>query len=256
MNTKSFHICTIANKLKQYDEMKASFIEAGFDENRCRYSLFDNSNGNVYEPYETFNQIKSDTLEPYIVFCHQDVIINQGDGFNSLIKVIEELEKLDSKWAIAGNAGLNKNYEIVAKITDPCTPNWTGDFPHKVHSLDENFFVVKTSANIKCSQELDGFHFYATDLCLNAIVKGYSCYVINFHLTHLSSGNFSQAFYKAQTKFYEKWCSQFNFCYVQTTCTAVMVLSKYKIFRYLGSRNKVMKLLLSRHFFHPLVSPY
>jgi hypothetical protein len=253
---KLFHICTIANKLEQYEEMKASFLEAGFDEDRCRYSLFDNSGGNIYEPYETFNKIKLNTVEPYIIFCHQDVLLNQGNGFDQLIKVLEELENLDPQWAVAGNAGVKNNYTDVHRITDPnITPDWSVELPQQVHSLDENFLVIKTAASIACSTELKGFHFYAPDLCLNAILKGYSCYVIDFHLTHLSGGNLSQAFWDLQKIFYEKWCNQFTLSYVRTVTGVTMCLSKYKIIRAIGSRQKVTKLFLYKLPLHTLVKP-
>ncbi|KAB8330882.1 hypothetical protein SD80_025135 [Scytonema tolypothrichoides VB-61278] len=253
---KIFHICTIANNLKQYEEMKASFLKAGFNEEKCRYSLFDNSEGNIYEPYETFNKIQSNTVEPYIIFCHQDVILNQGHGFNQLLTVLQELEKLNPNWAITGNAGINKNYQAVVKITDPNnTPNWSGNFPQQVHSLDENFLVIKTSANILCSKELKGFHFYGIDLCLNAILKGYSCYVINFHLTHLSGGNLSKIFWDSQAIFYKKWCCEFNFCYVKTMTNVTMCLSKYKMLQFIGSRNRVMHWFVSHKRVHTLVNP-
>ncbi|MDF5717925.1 MAG: hypothetical protein PUP93_29695 [Rhizonema sp. NSF051] len=236
--------------------MKASFFEAGFDETRCRYSLFDNSNGNVHDPYETFNTIRLNTIEPYVIFCHQDILINQGHGFNQLVQVIEELDKLDPNWAVAGNAGINNNYEMVAKITDPCqTPNWSGVFPQQVHSLDENFLVIKTSADISCSIELKGFHFYATDLCLNAITKGYSSYVINFHLTHLSAGNYNQTFHEVKAMFYKKWCSKFNLCYIKTVTCVTMCFSKYKLIRYLGSRSRIMQWFLSNRGAQILVIP-
>lgn len=254
---KLFHICTVANKLTQYEEMKTSFLQAGFDENRCRYSLFDNSNGNVYEPYETFNTIRLNTIEPYIIFCHQDILVNQGHGFARLVQVLEELDQLDPNWAVAGNAGFNNNYEGVARITDPNqTPNWSGEFPQQVHSLDENFLVIKTSTNISCSKELRGFHFYATDICLNAIIKGYSCYVIDFHITHLSGGNLNQDFWNAQANFSSKWRQKFNFCYVRTTCVP-LCLSKYKILQFLGSRNRVMHWCLSdkNKKVHALITP-
>jgi hypothetical protein len=253
---KLFHICTIANDLEQYAKMKSSFVQAGFDPLRCRYSLFDNSQGNVYDPYTTLNQSLSQTSEPYIIFCHQDILLDQVDGFDHLVKSLEALEQRDRNWAIAGNAGLNTGYQLVAKINDPGTPNWTGSLPQKVQSLDENFFVIKSSQSIRCSPELRGFHFYATDLCLNAIRKGYSCYVIDFHLTHLSLGNFASAFYQAKETFYRAWCKQFHFCYLQTTCTSPMVLSRYRLLRYLGSRNGVQRWLLNHQFLLRLITPY
>jgi hypothetical protein len=142
------------------------------------------------------------------------------------------------------------------KITDPnCPPIWCGNFPQQVHSLDENFLVIKTAAGISCSTELKGFHFYAPDLCLNAILKGYSCYVIDFHLTHLSGGNLSQAFWDMQKIFYQKWCKQFNFSYVKTITGVTMCFSKYKILQYIGSRQKVTKLFLYKLRLHTLVKP-
>ena len=236
-----FHICTISNNLQQYDEMKISFIEAGFDNNRCRYSLFDNSQGNIYDPYQTLNQIKS---EPYIIFCHQDVLIDRGDDFDRLVTILEKLEKYDPHWAVAGNAGVNSNHKIVAKITDPCnTPKWLGKLPQTVLSLDENFFVIKTNANIFSSNELKGFHFYATDLCFSAIVNKQNCYVIDFHITHLSGGTASADFWKVQSDFYQKWCQDFVLFYVKTTMGVEMCLSKYKILRYIGSHRRVKSLI-------------
>jgi hypothetical protein len=250
---KIFHICTISNNLQQYEEMKASFIAAGFTLDNCRYSLFDNSEKNHFDPYRTFNLIKVETVEPYIIFCHQDLLMDQGDDCDRLVDLLAELEKCDPNWAIAGNAGISSNFGIVAKITDPCnTPKWSGQLPHRVHSLDENFLVIKTAANISTSEELYGFHFYATDLCLFAILNGQNCYVIDFHLTHLSSGNIGAEFWEAQSRFYLRWCREFILCYVQTITGVNMCMSKYKTLQNIGSRGRV-KLWLSRSPLHSLV---
>ncbi len=250
MNT--FHICTIANDLQQYEEMKSSFISAGFNLEKCRYSLFDNSEANKFDPYQVFNTIKSITVEPYIIFCHQDVRMDKGDGIDRLLELIDELDKADNRWAIAGNAGINNHYQAVVRITDPNnTDNWSGHFPQSVHSLDENFLVIKTAANISSSVALSGFHFYATDLCLNAINKQHTCYVINFHLTHLSGGNLGSAFLQAQVKFNEQWCDKFLFCYVQTITCVTMCFSKYKILRTIGSNQKVQDWYLRKVSFRP-----
>ena len=252
---KLFHICTIANKLDQYEQMKSSFIEAGFHEDRCRYSIFDNSQGNIYEPYSTLNNIYSLTVEPYIIYCHQDILLNQGHGFEQLVKTLGELDKLDPNWAILGNAGINNSYEKVVRVTDPNRmTHWQKGLPEKVHSLDENFLVIKSQAGIKCSQELKGFHFHATDLCLNAILKGYSCYVIDFHLTHLSGGNFSQDFYNSQRKFQKRWSQEFNFCYIKTMTDMVMFLSKHKVLQWFFGRYKVSQWFVSHRRLRTLVN--
>ncbi|MGK7963012.1 hypothetical protein [Crocosphaera sp.] len=169
-----FHICTIANKLDMYQTMKASFIEAGFTEDKCRYSLFDNSEKNLYEPYNILKVIQSNTVEPYIILCHQDILVDQGDGFEKLINIIKELEGKNTNWAILGNAGMNYDYEFVVKIVNPNNfEPWAGEYPQEAHYLDENFLVINNSANFSSSNGLSGFHIYGTDFCLNAILQGY-----------------------------------------------------------------------------------
>jgi hypothetical protein len=250
-----FHICTISNDLQQYNEMKASFIAAGFSLDKCRYSLFDNSEENQFDPYQTFNIIKAKTVEPYIIFCHQDVVMNRGDGIQHLLELIKELDECDNSWAIAGNAGINNQYQAVVRITDPNnTVNWDGHFPQVVHSLDENFLVIKASATIACSTDLSGFHFYATDLCLNAIIRQHTCYVIDFHLTHLSGGTLGTAFLQAQARFNEKWCDKFFFCYIQTITCATICSSRYRILRTIGSHKKVQDWYLQNIPFRPFLT--
>jgi len=243
---KKFHICTIANDLNQYEEMKASFIQAGFDQDHCRYSLFDNSITNIYEPYSTFNQVLNDTTESYIIFCHQDVLLDQGEGFEQLVKAINEVEKLDPDWAILGNAGCDRHFNEIFHLTAPTiVPNQRYQYPAKVHSFDENFLVVKTSATVRCSTDLEGFHLYASDLCLNVIRQGYSCYVISFHLTHLSGGNKNQVYWNLRAKFQKKWSQNFLFCYMRSPSSGrVMCLSRYSWLRRVFDKQKVAQILL------------
>lgn len=232
---KQFHICTITNKRSQYEEMKASFIHAGFDESRCRYTLFDNSAGNIYYP-TVFNEVRASTSEPYIIFCHQDILLNQGDGYDKLIQCVEELNSLHPNWSIAGNAGVTKKHEFVAKITDPNSihyPSWIKGFPQEVEALDENFLVIRTAATIACTSPM--FYFYAHELCLDSILQGYSCHVIDFHLTHLSPGKYGPDFQTAVKKFHEKWSQNFTFYIYQPLYAPMMCFSKYKILQILGS---------------------
>lgn len=235
---KIFHICTITNNLKQYNEMKSSFIEAGFTEDKCRYSLFDNSQGNVFNP-SVFNEIRLSTPEPYIIFCHQDILMNQGDGFEKLINVVDELNQIDSKWAVAGNAGVSRRGEFVSKITDPCShyyPQWKKGFPYPVQSLDENFLIIRTKSNITCN--INTFYFYGHELCLDALTKGYSSYVVDFHLTHLSPGKYEHdghsPFSHAIKSFENKWSQTFLFRYYQPLYAPTMCFSRYKFLRQLG----------------------
>ncbi len=233
-----FHVCTISNNLQQYEQMKSSFISAGFSLDICRYSLFDNSEKNNFDPYRTFNRIKAETVEPYIIFCHQDLLIDRGDDCDRLVKLLTELEKIDPNWAIAGNAGMSNERGTIAKITDPNnTPKWNGALPQQVHSLDENFLVIKNSVNIATSEELSGFHLYGTDLCLHAHLNRLTCYVIDFHLTHLSGGHVGNQYWEVQAKFYQRWCREFRLCYLRTIVGVDMCLSRHSLLRKIGSQD-------------------
>ncbi len=254
-----FHICTLVTNWPQYTEMKASFLAAGFDDAVCRYTSFDNTEGNEFEPYSLINRLLLETPEPYLVLCHQDILINRGHNYTTLKQIIKELEQADPRWAVLGNAGCTDTFEFVVRLTDPTqwqdvnnpltvdkplTPGYLPPLP--VHSLDENFLLLKTSANIHASQPLSGFHLYGTDLCLNARLAGHSCYVVDFNLTHLSPGNFGEDFQKTRYQFIKYWNREFNFLYIVRG--AQIFLSRWHLLRHLGPRTRFRQLFLNSTF--------
>src|SRR2546423_9119907 len=97
-----------------YDEMRESFEQAGFTEEKCRYTLFDNTEGNRHEPYAAINAALDEGDEPYLVFCHQDVRADRGDGYQELLAAIRSLDSERPEWAVAGNAGVAPDFGIVA----------------------------------------------------------------------------------------------------------------------------------------------
>jgi hypothetical protein len=233
-----FRICTIANNLDQYGEMRDSIENAGFTSENSVFELFDNSKQNLAEPYSTFNQVLSRATEPYLIFCHQDVLFNQGDGSQKLLSLIEKMNSEHPNWAVLGNAGVNLNRQFVRRITDAFGSFNEGPLPQQVISLDENFLVIKQEAHLTFSKNLSGFHLYGVDLCLNAYLKGHSCYVIDFHLNHLSGGNINDSFHILKKQFQEVWGPQFNFLYVPTVCTTIF-LSKNRYLMAFFTKNKV-----------------
>ena len=64
----------------------------------------------------------------------------------------------------------------------------TEPLPQRVSGLDANFLVVRRDANLAASADLKGFHLCGTDICTVARFLGYTAYVVDFHLRHLSSG--------------------------------------------------------------------
>ena len=225
---KTIHILTLSNDLPQYQRMKASFIQAGFDEAVCTYTLLDNSADNQHEPYSALNAVLTSCSEPYVLYCHQDVLLDQGAGLRELLKAIENIDARDPRWAILGNASIGPNYRPVSRITDPYITQGTGDtLPKRASCLDENFLVIKTASAIRCSPGLSGFHLYAADLCLQAFERGFAAYVVDFHLTHLGVGVMDERFWRSVDAFKQHWSKNLR-CSILLTVTGVpLCLSRY-----------------------------
>ena len=240
---KIFCIATVANNLAQYAEMRRSLAEAGFTENRCRFVLLDNSVQNAHEPYSAINQALDEATEPYVIACHQDILLDQGPAFGQLLSQIELLNTKHPDWAVAGNSGNKSNLAGVCHVHDPNGFHHASPLPQQVQTLDENFLVIRRASGVRCSRELSGFHLYATDLCLHAAELGFSCYVLDFYFTHLSGGNVDSGHFKAGlAEFRRHWDPKFGMYLVRTPCT-FFYLSRYSVVRRLLAQRAVMKLV-------------
>ncbi len=234
---------TVANNLTQYAEMRESLAAGGFTEDCCRFLLFDNSAGNDHEPYSAINQTLDGAEEPYVIACHQDILLDQGPGFKQLIAQIDGLNKDHPNWAVAGNCGGKSNLAEIYHLHDPNGFHHASPLPQQVQTLDENFLVIRRGSGVRCSTELSGFHLYAADLCLNAAALGCSSFVIDFYFTHLSGGNVGSDHFKAGLReFQQHWDRKFGVCLVRTPCT-FFYLSRYAVVRRLLAQKAAMKLV-------------
>ncbi|MBC7368054.1 MAG: hypothetical protein H7343_14780 [Undibacterium sp.] len=245
---KTFQILTLANDLRHYANLRHSFLAAGFDEERCAYTMLDNFDGNAHEPYGAYQRFKTAGRAKYFIFCHQDVLLSQGDGYDKLLAVLAALSRRDPTWAVAGNSGVNAGYELVSRIVDPLgTPAWLGDLPQAVMGLDENFIVVNGAdgaAGIGWSPELAGFHFYGCDVCLNAALHGRKSYVIDFKLQHLGRGVLTADFWAIKARFQRHWEKRFHAAFIITPTKIPLVLTRHAWLRWLGALPVVQRRLL------------
>jgi hypothetical protein len=116
----------------------------------------------------------------------------------------------------------------------------------KVNTLDECFLIIRRESGVTVSQELTGFHFYGTDLCLNAEKLGCSSYVIDFPIMHSSEGTIDADFYEAQDRF-EKHLEQIQFHRsVKTTCT-VLYGGASRVLKLWALANALIIVRSSRH---------
>jgi hypothetical protein len=143
-----------------------------------------------------------------------------SDGRNKLDAVLDELARRDPNWGVCGNAGGIHPGRLAIRITDPHGDNQLREsLPAKATSLDENFLLVRRDANLAVSRDLEGFHLYGTDLCLVAQFLGYSAYVVDFHLRHLSRGPQDPSYQKIRSALIEKHNRALRLHFATTTTT-------------------------------------
>jgi hypothetical protein len=214
-----YAICTFVTNWDEYGRMLESFIAAGFTTDDCEYRYADNTAGNSFDAYQGINQFLQNADAKYIIICHQDILL-KFDKRADLNRRLVNLDALDNNWAVAGNAGTNNPYLLSMKITHgDMVTHKVGVLPSKVNSLDENFLLVKKSANLALSGDLSGFHMYGTDICLIASCLGYNAYTIEFSLLHLSMGRMDTSFYTIAKKLQAKYSNFFRSRYIKTTVT-------------------------------------
>lgn len=203
-----FTIATLVTDMEEYQEMIASFYKAGFTDDICEYIYIDNCEKNSFDAYKGLNLFLQTAQGEYIIISHQDILLNYDD-IEILNQRIEQIDQIDPNWSILSNAGGIENnlYQRVAITVayGDGFEQFLGKFPQKVCSVDENFIVVKRSANLSLSHDLSGFHLYGTDICLIAELLGYSAYVINFKLIHKSYGTPNESYYQILKKLIEKY---------------------------------------------------
>lgn len=193
---RSLHIATIVSNASMYDSMRASMAEVGFSEHNCRFTRFDNTNGNRFEPFALLRELATYGDEPYIALCHQDLLFGPLTSLSTLQGRIEDLESHHPKWAVAGCAGRAFRGQFVSHMDDPSGSYRARGLARSVLTLDEMFLILRRSRYPMPTPRLSGFHFYGTDVAINARLKGDRAYVIDFPLRHLSSGNFTSDTFK------------------------------------------------------------
>ncbi len=216
-----FSICTLVTRKQEYTEMMQSFVKKGFTSDCCEYLYIDNSETTTFDAYQGLNVFLQKAKGKYVILCHQDIILHDKD-IHDLSKMIAEVEQRDSKWAVLANAGGVNLKWIATHITQNSGRIIEENhLPLQVKTVDENFIVVKNSANLSLSNNLKGFHFYGTDLCLIADILGFNSYVIGFNLTHKSNGKIDQSFYESKKAIETKYKMALRKRFVTTTFSRI-----------------------------------
>lgn len=211
----TYSIATLVNDEAQYAAMLGSFRAGGFVEPNTEFLAARGARS----AYAGLNALLALARGRTVILCHQDVRLLAA-GRADLDRRLQELEARAPDWGLAGNAGGAAPGRLAMRISDPHgLDRHLGPLPARVMSLDEDFIVLRGEAGLRLSRDLDGFHLYGADICLVADVLGWSAWVIDFHLEHLSPGRKDQTFTAAEAQFRAKWGRALRPRWMQTTCT-------------------------------------
>jgi hypothetical protein len=190
--------------------------------------LFDHSEKQI-TCYEAIRLFISQATGDFILIIHDDVSF---DGLNcsKLINELRRICELDPKAALFGIAGVSlTSYSSIGHFRDAAGEHkWGFHEGGLASSLDECFLVLRRDRGLSVSNELSGYHFYGTDLCINAREKGLASYVIDFPIIHKSTGSLNKNFFEARNQFEQHLQKKNIPRFVRTTCTVMY-----------GGRNKI-----------------
>ena len=125
-----------------------------------------------------------------LVFAHQDVYLPL-EWNRHLAAAVSQLSQSDPNWAVLGVFGITRDskpqgYMYCTGLQKVLGQSFSQPVP--CASLDEVVLVLRRSAGVAFDERLSGFHFYGTDICLEAQQRGLSSYIIPAFCIHNTQG--------------------------------------------------------------------
>jgi len=137
-----------------------------------------------------YNNALDKATTDVVVFAHQDVFLPQG-WEKKLQCALERLSLMDSQWGVAGVWGVQSSGHRSGHLYCVGLGAVLGDEAcgaAHVRTLDELLLIVRKSSRLRFDERLTGFHWYATDICMEAQRQGMKCYAISTFCIHNTNG--------------------------------------------------------------------
>jgi len=173
-----------------------------------------------------YNDAIGKTTNDLMVFAHQDILFAKN-WIADLEKALERLEQTDPNWGVLGCYGETTNCEGQGYI-------WSGeqgilgkafDEPAPVQTLDEIVLILRKSSGLRFDEGLKNFHFYGTDICMEAAKRRRKVYAISAFCVHNAAQTvmLPKEFYECYGYIKKKWVDRLP---IQTTVIRVTRSSK------------------------------
>lgn len=189
---KLFSIITIVNKENVYKDFKQDLAK----QKEVNYELIKvvNDHNQFDSARDAYNHALAKVHGDYIIFLHPDMRFLDDLALHDVLNEIVKIHNL----GVAGIAGCpsklyNHKSLILTTIVQDDPPYHFGEpisQATKVQTLDESFFVMKSEyAKKHPFSDIQGWHMYAVEQCLVALINGRNNYVVPARLWHMSPGN-------------------------------------------------------------------
>ena len=169
---------------------------------------------------KAYNRGLKQAKNDIIVFCHDDIIFNKNNWGRKLLKYFKQ----DNELTILGIAGTTflsptgKWWDIPSTMIGTVKhqrdgKEWVSQYSPNLGAqltpvvlVDGLFFAVdKTRLKQTFNEEVEGFHFYDVEFCLDNFINGAKiCVTYEIDVTHKSIGETNSAWEENRIKFSDK----------------------------------------------------
>jgi len=162
------------------------------------------------------NQALFDNTADVLVIAHQDVYLPAG-FIERLNTAIDDVECIDSKWAVIGLIGIDADRNIGGEVWSSGIGRVVGHpirSPMPVENVDELVIVINARSGVLFDPNLPGYHLYGLDVVQNAKSRGYSSWVVNNPVIHHSKPllTLDRSYHKAWNFSRRKWAKKLPIC--------------------------------------------
>ncbi len=193
MNSNITVICVYNN-----EDVFNNTLKASLEKQDIGYELvaLDNRGGQFTSAAAALNcGAQSHTGDGIFIFVHQDIEFVSNDSLRKFAESIEKFRTGDIVGVAGAKSAVRKIYTNITygneykKYTEPPynTYGLEKDFV-SVDTVDECLFGMKkeTYEMYKFNEQVcDGWHFYAAEICMNAVLHQNNVYVVKSDVNHL-----------------------------------------------------------------------
>jgi len=173
---------------------------------------------------KAYNAGIAEARHEILVFAHQDIYM-PWDWVTKIDSALAYLAMTDPEWGVIGLVGVGHrpDEEVKGHCYSTGLQRFVGkpfSTPAEVRSLDEIVLIIRRSSGLTFDEDLPGFHFYGTDICLQAERRKMKSYVACAFCIHNTNGikRFPLNFWHGYLYMQQKWWHELP---VRTSCTTL-----------------------------------